>query len=199
MSLCGLEFHACCTCVDTGTVSYGCGLRMLQDLSSNDIPYVLNWRQISRKSSCEGRWKGKRGGRTLTARRTDENKPNHTAICMVLKATDNDRCHLAFCHDEFRGPRFSLCRSERNAINIIQLSDKSTDDFSVICCTLGSKIDGRIGFAFVVFRSGVESEHFQFKVRDQCTVFVAELLCLNLAIKWITEQNSVISDYITSV
>ncbi|GFW50339.1 hypothetical protein TNCV_4697541 [Trichonephila clavipes] len=31
---------------------------------------------------------------------------------MVLKATANDRRHLALCHDEFRGPRSGLCRSE---------------------------------------------------------------------------------------
>ncbi|GFY36301.1 transposable element Tc3 transposase [Trichonephila clavipes] len=75
-------------------------------------------------------------------------------------------------------------------------SDKSTEDFPVICYTDGSKMDGRVGFAFVVFRSGVESENFQFRIRDECTVFVAELLCLNFAVKWITEQNSVISEYL---
>ncbi|GFT11305.1 putative 115 kDa protein in type-1 retrotransposable element R1DM [Trichonephila clavipes] len=83
-----------------------------------------------------------------------------------------------------------------NAINTVQFSDKSTEDFPVICYTDGSKIDGRVGFAFVVFRSGVESENFQFRIRDECTVFVAELLCLNFAVKWITEQNSVISEYL---
>ncbi|GFV47477.1 uncharacterized protein TNCV_885491 [Trichonephila clavipes] len=31
-------------------------------------------------------------------------EPNHTVTCMVLKAMDNDRRHLALCHDEFRGP-----------------------------------------------------------------------------------------------
>ncbi|GFT75568.1 hypothetical protein TNCV_1135381 [Trichonephila clavipes] len=30
---------------------------------------------------------------------------------MVLKVTDDDRRHLAHCHDEFRGPRSGLCRS----------------------------------------------------------------------------------------
>ncbi|GFT96440.1 uncharacterized protein TNCV_5021661 [Trichonephila clavipes] len=85
---------------------------------------------------------------------------------------------------------------QRNAINTVQFSDKSTEDFPVICYTDGSKIDGRVGFAFVVFRSGVESENFQFRIRDECTVFVAELLCLNFAVKWITEQNSVISEYL---
>ncbi|GFX66984.1 RNase H domain-containing protein [Trichonephila clavipes] len=74
--------------------------------------------------------------------------------------------------------------------------DKNTEDFLVICSTDGSKIDGRVGFAFVVFRSGVESENFQFRIRDECTVFVAELLCLNFAVKLITEQNSVISVYL---
>ncbi|GFX85005.1 uncharacterized protein TNCV_4998341 [Trichonephila clavipes] len=29
---------------------------------------------------------------------------NHSVICMVLKATANDRHHSALCHDEFRGP-----------------------------------------------------------------------------------------------
>ncbi|GFX09700.1 RNase H domain-containing protein [Trichonephila clavipes] len=91
-------------------------------------------------------------------------------------------------------PFFLPRTSERNSMNIIQLSNKSTDDFPVIGYTDGSKIDGRVGFAFVVFRSGVESEYFQFRIRDECTVFVAELLCLSFAVKWITEQNSAISD-----
>ncbi|GFU63002.1 hypothetical protein TNCV_29131 [Trichonephila clavipes] len=85
-----------------------------------------------------------------------------------------------------------VCSQERNAINIVQFSEKSTVDFLVICYADDSKIDGRVGFSFVVFRSGVESENFQFRFRDECTVFVAELLCLNYAVKWITEHNSVI-------
>ncbi|GFU40155.1 uncharacterized protein TNCV_5092921 [Trichonephila clavipes] len=31
-------------------------------------------------------------------------EPNRTVTCMVLKATANDRRHLAYCHDKFRGP-----------------------------------------------------------------------------------------------
>ncbi|GFV30895.1 uncharacterized protein TNCV_4013291 [Trichonephila clavipes] len=34
------------------------------------------------------------------------NEPKRT--CIVLKATANERRHLALCHDEFRGPRFYL-------------------------------------------------------------------------------------------
>ncbi|GFV57048.1 uncharacterized protein TNCV_2931711 [Trichonephila clavipes] len=39
------------------------------------------------------------------------NEPNRTVTCMVLKATANDRRHLALCHDEFRVPRSGFCRS----------------------------------------------------------------------------------------
>ncbi|GFU40111.1 uncharacterized protein TNCV_3767761 [Trichonephila clavipes] len=38
-------------------------------------------------------------------------EPNRTVACMMPKATANDRCHLALCHDEFRGPLSDLCRS----------------------------------------------------------------------------------------
>ncbi|GFW00304.1 putative DD41D transposase [Trichonephila clavipes] len=31
-------------------------------------------------------------------------EPNHTVTCTVLKATANDRRHIAHCNDEFRGP-----------------------------------------------------------------------------------------------
>ncbi|GFS52656.1 hypothetical protein TNCV_45391 [Trichonephila clavipes] len=33
----------------------------------------------------------------------DGTEPNRTVTCMVLKATSNDKRHLALCHDEFRG------------------------------------------------------------------------------------------------
>ncbi|GFX20051.1 uncharacterized protein TNCV_1436111 [Trichonephila clavipes] len=48
-------------------------------------------------------------------------EPNCTAACMVLKATANDRRHLALSHDEFRGPRSALCRSGGISSNNIAL------------------------------------------------------------------------------
>ncbi|GFS54159.1 uncharacterized protein TNCV_2527001 [Trichonephila clavipes] len=39
------------------------------------------------------------------------NEPNRFVTCMVVKATVNDWRHLALCHDEFRAPRYGLCRS----------------------------------------------------------------------------------------
>ncbi|GFV00227.1 zinc finger protein [Trichonephila clavipes] len=46
------------------------------------------------------------------------NERNRTVTCMVLKATANDRRHLALCHDEFRGPRYGLCQSGGISNNI---------------------------------------------------------------------------------
>ncbi|GFV86196.1 uncharacterized protein TNCV_671931 [Trichonephila clavipes] len=40
-----------------------------------------------------------------------ETELNRSVICMVLKATANDRCHLALCHDEYRGPCSGLSLS----------------------------------------------------------------------------------------
>ncbi|GFW60517.1 uncharacterized protein TNCV_568651 [Trichonephila clavipes] len=114
----------------------------------------------------------------------------------IARNTENLSASSISNYDCILSPFFIPHPSERNAINTVQFSDKSTEDFPVICYTDGSKIDGRVGFAFVVFRSGVESENFQFRIPDECTVFVAELLCLNFAVKWITEQNSVISEYL---
>ncbi|GFT78006.1 transposable element Tcb2 transposase [Trichonephila clavipes] len=37
-----------------------------------------------------------------------ETELNRSVTCMVLKATDNDRCHLVLRHDEFCGPLSSL-------------------------------------------------------------------------------------------
>ncbi|GFW42651.1 uncharacterized protein TNCV_257121 [Trichonephila clavipes] len=45
-------------------------------------------------------------------------EPNRTVTFVVLKATTNDRRHLALCNDEFRGPRSGLCRSGGISINI---------------------------------------------------------------------------------
>ncbi|GFX53572.1 uncharacterized protein TNCV_2326871 [Trichonephila clavipes] len=40
-----------------------------------------------------------------------ETELNHSVTCMVLKATANDRIHLALSHEEFRGPLSGFCRS----------------------------------------------------------------------------------------
>ncbi|GFY14423.1 uncharacterized protein TNCV_1314771 [Trichonephila clavipes] len=61
------------------------------------------------------------------------NEPNRTVTCMVLKATDNDRRHLALCHDEFRGPQSGLCRSVGISSNNknIKMKEKKDPDFKM--------------------------------------------------------------------
>ncbi|GFY27795.1 putative 115 kDa protein in type-1 retrotransposable element R1DM [Trichonephila clavipes] len=78
----------------------------------------------------------------------------------IARNTENLSASSISNYDCILSPFFIPHPSERNAINIVQFSDKSTEYFPVICYTDGSKIDGRVGFAFVVFRSGVESENF---------------------------------------
>ncbi|GFU13099.1 RNase H domain-containing protein [Trichonephila clavipes] len=112
-----------------------------------------------------------------------EFEPSTTKDPPCRAAMENLSASSISNYDCILSPFFIPHPSERNAINIVQFSDKSTEDFLVICYTDGSKIDGKVGFAFVVFRSGVESENFQFRIRDECTVFVVELLCLNFAVK----------------
>ncbi|GFW24955.1 uncharacterized protein TNCV_3154581 [Trichonephila clavipes] len=57
-----------------------------------------------------GWWKGKKGGRSLTTPQGDfphnwgESELNRSVTCKVLKATANDRRHLALCHDKFPVP-----------------------------------------------------------------------------------------------
>ncbi|GFS78480.1 hypothetical protein TNCV_3147361 [Trichonephila clavipes] len=49
----------------------------------------------------EKRW----GGEALDPLNRDAKKHKHAVICIVLKATSNDRGNLAPCHDKFCGSR----------------------------------------------------------------------------------------------
>ncbi|GFV86908.1 RNase H domain-containing protein [Trichonephila clavipes] len=52
----------------------------------------------------------------------------------------------------------------------------------------GSKLNGRVGLACVIYEKGVEYVTFQHRLRDECSVFQAELLCINLAVKLIQDS-----------
>ncbi|GFU37466.1 hypothetical protein TNCV_4274081 [Trichonephila clavipes] len=55
---------------------------------------------------------------------------------MVLKATADDRRHLTLCHDEFRGSRSGLCRSEGRFMPIHYLAPSCYSDAD--CGAVGS-------------------------------------------------------------
>ena len=54
-----------------------------------------------------------------------------------------------------------------------------------ICFTDGSKLDKRVGLACVIYEDAAEKARFQHRLRDECFVFQAELLCIDLAVKLI--------------
>ncbi|GFX50049.1 transposable element Tcb2 transposase [Trichonephila clavipes] len=70
----------------------------------SDFSFYKRWQQVN---ACW--WKGKRGGRPLTTSRRvlplnwGDTELNRSVTCMVLKATDNDRRHLAFAMMNFVG------------------------------------------------------------------------------------------------
>ncbi|GFX67962.1 uncharacterized protein TNCV_2288242 [Trichonephila clavipes] len=66
----------------------------------------------SRRAACplvrlvegEERWETPDIHQGLLPQNWGETEQNRSVTCMVLKASANDRRHLALCHDEFRGP-----------------------------------------------------------------------------------------------
>ncbi|GFW32375.1 uncharacterized protein TNCV_675341 [Trichonephila clavipes] len=52
----------------------------------------------------EERWEALDHPQSVLPLNWGETELNRSVTCMVLKATANDRRHLAHCHDEFRGP-----------------------------------------------------------------------------------------------
>ncbi|GFU57116.1 uncharacterized protein TNCV_1779791 [Trichonephila clavipes] len=76
----------------------------------------------SRKSSCEvggreKRWEAPDHPQGVVPQNWGEAELNRSVTCMVLKATGNDRCHLALFYDEFRGLWSDICRSGGNSNN----------------------------------------------------------------------------------
>ncbi|GFU86666.1 uncharacterized protein TNCV_2880861 [Trichonephila clavipes] len=52
----------------------------------------------------EERWEASDHSQGVLPQNWGEIELNHSVTCMVLKATDNDRRHVALCHEEFHGP-----------------------------------------------------------------------------------------------
>ena len=53
---------------------------------------------------------------------------------------------------------------------------------------MGVNWDGRIALACVIYEDGAEKATFQHRLRDECFIFQAELLCINFAVKLLREE-----------
>ncbi|GBM70459.1 hypothetical protein AVEN_15992-1 [Araneus ventricosus] len=85
---------------------------------------------------------------------------------------------------------------ERSPINLVSYYKSIEDNFPVVCTTDGSKINSKVGLAFVVFQDHIETEVHQFRIRDECTVFQAELLCIAQAVNWIRTNENISSNFL---
>ena len=77
--------------------------------------------------------------------------------------------------------------SLRTPINLVDFEKCILDDYDILCFTDGSKMNEKVGLAFVLFQHDLELFYQQFRISDNCSVFQAELLCLNLAVKHVLQ------------
>ncbi|GFS74478.1 retrovirus-related Pol polyprotein from type-1 retrotransposable element R1 4 [Trichonephila clavipes] len=75
--------------------------------------------------------------------------------------------------------------AERFPLKLINYRKNIENNFSVVCFKDGSKINTKVGLAFVIFQDFIEIETRQFRIRSECSVFQAELLCIAQAVSWI--------------
>ncbi|GFT44992.1 RNase H domain-containing protein [Trichonephila clavipes] len=76
----------------------------------------------------------------------------------------------------------------RKPITLVSYSNEVSQEYRTVCFTDGSKLNGRVGLACAIYEKGVEYVTFQHRLRDECSVFQAELLCINLAVKLIQDS-----------
>ena len=65
--------------------------------------------------------------------------------------------------------------------------------FPIVCYMDGGKVDNRARFAYVIFENGVEIDYNQFRIWNECTVYISEFLCICFSVKWISNQDTCFS------
>ncbi|GFW24284.1 RNase H domain-containing protein [Trichonephila clavipes] len=85
--------------------------------------------------------------------------------------------------------QFHYCNpSCRKPITLVTYINEVFQEYKVVCFTDGSKLNGRVGLACVIYGEGVENFTFQHRLRNECSVFQAELLCINFVVKLIQDS-----------
>ncbi|GBN19201.1 hypothetical protein AVEN_116228-1 [Araneus ventricosus] len=80
--------------------------------------------------------------------------------------------------------------SEGSPINLVGYYKNIEDKFPVVCFTDGSKINSKVGLVLVVFQ-----DH-QFRMKGECSVFQAELLCITQAVNCIRTNENLSSNFL---
>ncbi|GFX99051.1 RNase H domain-containing protein [Trichonephila clavipes] len=86
--------------------------------------------------------------------------------------------------------------SERFPLNLVNYRKNIENNFPVVCFTDGSKINTKVGLAFVIFQDFIEIGTRQFRISDECSVFQAELLCIAQAVSWICNNEILSSNFL---
>ncbi|GBM13645.1 hypothetical protein AVEN_229607-1 [Araneus ventricosus] len=89
-----------------------------------------------------------------------------------------------------------LYPSERSPINLVSYFKNIEDNFPVVYFTDGSKISSKVGLALVVFQDHIDTKVHQFRIRDECSVFQADLLCVAQAVNWIQTNENLSSNFL---
>ncbi|GFV52811.1 RNase H domain-containing protein [Trichonephila clavipes] len=76
----------------------------------------------------------------------------------------------------------------RKPITLVTYTNEVFQEYKTVYFTDGSKLNGRVGLACVIYEEGVENVTFQHRLRDECSVFKAELLCIYLIILLIQDS-----------
>ncbi|GFV41980.1 RNase H domain-containing protein [Trichonephila clavipes] len=87
--------------------------------------------------------------------------------------------------------------SERFPLKLVNYRKKIENNFPVVCFTDGCKINNKVDLAFDIFQDFIEIETHQFRIRDECSVFQTELLCIAEAVSWICNNEILSSNFLT--
>ncbi|GBN62529.1 hypothetical protein AVEN_161447-1 [Araneus ventricosus] len=86
--------------------------------------------------------------------------------------------------------------SSLSPINLVSYYKNIENKFPVVCFTDSSKINSKACLSFIVFQDHIESEVYQFRIGDECSVFHAELLCIAQALNRILTNETLYSNFL---
>ncbi|GFV34116.1 transforming growth factor-beta-induced protein ig-h3 [Trichonephila clavipes] len=78
--------------------------------------------------------------------------------------------------------------SPRKPITLVSYTYEVFQEYKTVCFTDGSKLNGRVGVACVIYEEGVENFTFQHRLRDECLFFKPNYSVINLVVKLIQDS-----------